>query len=296
MSFQHGSTDIPSRLILKLAPSSSPSGQLHFNHEGCPAGEDTKKRLYIKIPHARPWERIAYCHNCGGSGYAKLRSDNWLGEYQTHTQFYAPDVSNRPSNNRFNVEYNIDAWYNAQAERYIHGYLSLEEIHKYAIGYTPDTQRLVYHSFYSDGSIGTTQYRAVYKGQKPKYLTDRVPNKVQQCDPITDGSPSDTLVLTEDLLSSIVVHRAGVHTMPCFGTHLPTEVLHNLSKKYKRIFVWFDNDNPLVIDQAKSMVRTLQLLNTESSGYVMLNEPKKLYKKNTPTLDFLVMPEVNTNV
>src|SRR5688572_12518334 len=49
--------------------------QVHVNHDSCPAGTDTKKRLYIR----RTNEAIlAYCHNCGGHlvkrGRHKVRS------------------------------------------------------------------------------------------------------------------------------------------------------------------------------------------------------------------------------
>lgn len=42
----------------------------HVNHEGCPAGTDTKRRLYVR----REGKLIkAHCHNCGNSGVYDIR-------------------------------------------------------------------------------------------------------------------------------------------------------------------------------------------------------------------------------
>lgn len=42
--------------------------QVRVNHEGCPAGEDTRRRLYVKKVSGG---LIAYCHNCGDHGYVR---------------------------------------------------------------------------------------------------------------------------------------------------------------------------------------------------------------------------------
>ena len=42
-------------------------GQYSFNHEGCPAGVDTKKRLYVKV--ISNGNLVAYCHHCGNKGF-----------------------------------------------------------------------------------------------------------------------------------------------------------------------------------------------------------------------------------
>lgn len=42
--------------------------QVRVNHEGCPAGEDRRRRLYVKRVSGG---LIAYCHNCGDHGYVR---------------------------------------------------------------------------------------------------------------------------------------------------------------------------------------------------------------------------------
>ena len=47
--------------------------QIHINHNGCTAGRDTKKRLYIKKVVGGV---VAYCHHCNEAGFARdLSSD-----------------------------------------------------------------------------------------------------------------------------------------------------------------------------------------------------------------------------
>lgn len=40
--------------------------QIHVNHVDCPAGTDTKRRLYIRRADASMW--LLHCHHCGDSG------------------------------------------------------------------------------------------------------------------------------------------------------------------------------------------------------------------------------------
>ena len=65
------------RLILSLVPDQTTTPkQYRFNHTDCPAGSDHRQRLYIKIPEDQPWTRVAYCHNCGLSGFTSLRKSS----------------------------------------------------------------------------------------------------------------------------------------------------------------------------------------------------------------------------
>ena len=57
---------IDKKLILANAPSNM-NEQVHINHKGCPSGEDTKHRLYIK---RNAKGLVAYCHHCTESGFA----------------------------------------------------------------------------------------------------------------------------------------------------------------------------------------------------------------------------------
>ena len=65
---------IDQKLIKAHAPSNN-NEQTHVNHVGCPAGEDKKRRLYIKRTDKA---LLAFCHHCGEKGFVKLGSDDRL--------------------------------------------------------------------------------------------------------------------------------------------------------------------------------------------------------------------------
>lgn len=46
--------------------------QIHVNHDKCPAGLDTKRRLYIKRTEDDRYI-LAYCHNCSLSGRYSIK-------------------------------------------------------------------------------------------------------------------------------------------------------------------------------------------------------------------------------
>lgn len=52
--------------------------QIHINHVGCSAGEDTKKRLYVKRVTGGV---LAYCHHCGCAGASFEKK----GSYETES-------------------------------------------------------------------------------------------------------------------------------------------------------------------------------------------------------------------
>lgn len=58
-------------------------GQYSFNHEGCPAGVDTKKRLYIKV--ISNGNLVAYCHHCGNKGF-RFQSFGKFARISDHMQ------------------------------------------------------------------------------------------------------------------------------------------------------------------------------------------------------------------
>lgn len=51
--------------------------QVRVNHLDCPAGADTKRRLYVKRPMDSASIMIAYCHNCGCNGHIKERASRY---------------------------------------------------------------------------------------------------------------------------------------------------------------------------------------------------------------------------
>ncbi len=60
-------------------------------------------------------------------------------------------------------------------------------------------------------------------------------------DGLEEGQFPETVVLVEDIISAIKVGRVA-HCMPVFGVGLTSKLATRLSKRYKRVVVWFDRD------------------------------------------------------
>jgi hypothetical protein len=61
------SRDTSREILGKVRASGGSTDEYRFNHEGCPAGEDTRGRLYAKITEDRKL-LLLHCFNCGKSG------------------------------------------------------------------------------------------------------------------------------------------------------------------------------------------------------------------------------------
>ncbi len=65
---------IPKDVIRAVGLSLAHGETDHINHDGCPAGEDTKGRLYVtKTDNGI---LLAYCHHCGGKGVVTSKIQN----------------------------------------------------------------------------------------------------------------------------------------------------------------------------------------------------------------------------
>lgn len=122
------------------------------------------------------------------------------------------------------------------------------------IGYSPELGRVIL-PVYKDQEVIYYQGRAIFAGQEPKYLNPKTANR-----PIWYGKQaeeSDTIVVTEDILSAI---RVGEVTQSCsiLGTKLDTASAGALSK-YRRVIIWLDGDTAGV-EGALSISKTLGLV------------------------------------
>jgi hypothetical protein len=76
-----------------------------------------------------------------------------------------------------------------------------------------------------------------FSGSGPKYLSRGSSRDILHV--LNPGH--DTIILTEDLLSAIVVSRI-TSAMPIWGSHIPLETILRLAKGFKRIGIWLDMD------------------------------------------------------
>lgn len=86
------------------------------------------------------------------------------------------------------------------------------------------------------------------------------------------GGPSRTIVLTEDLLSSIKVGRHAPAT-PLWGSNISETRLNQLRRDFNKVVVWLDYDKRIA---ARSSFKAVQRLGMEFGCIVTERDPKEL--------------------
>ena len=163
-------------------------------------------------------------------------------------------------------------------------------ITKHQIMYDGDYRRLIYtyfetttsaDSIVAEKKILSQQARAVWPGQKPKYVTlnnKEVKYKSGLLYP-NDDVESQGLVFVEDLISAIKVTEAGYCAFPCQGVNISTEQLYEVLDYGLRgpVYVWFDNDNDTVKDKASDLHDLIIFLQEDAAVYTVarVKDPKR---------------------
>ena len=144
------------------------------------------------------------------------------------------------------------------------------------IGYSPTLERVIIPVYTSTGELSWYQGRATLKGQLPKYLQPAMGReKILYEAPCTSDLIKNTVVVTEDILSSIVVSNVQT-SVSTLGTKLSVEQCNKISE-YQNVIVWLDSDKAGV-NGSKKMVKQLSLL-TDVHSVVTEKDPKFLTKQ-----------------
>lgn len=111
-----------------------------------------------------------------------------------------------------------------------------EETKEHRIGWSPVNESLVFPVFDLDNTLIFYQER-FFNNPKRKYKTHGKSEEVFNI----IGPLSSSLVLVEDMLSAIKISRQ-FEVMPLYGSSISQERIGRLSKLYKHILIWLDND------------------------------------------------------
>lgn len=254
-----------------------PGQTLRLNHESCPAGEDTRRRLYITRPHAKPHSVVAYCHNCQSSGYKDTESYQDYRASQ-HTQVKAvgevKDVVTPPEGM---VENPLD-WPNPALQWMFDNRLEQADVLRWGIKYDPSSNRIYLPKYRStdEYEIQGYQLRKIVNDNSPKYYT------VSKTDDTGFTYVKDLLstnfVLVEDMVSAIHLQNAAdINIIINYGTKINIEALYT-GRNATRFVVWLDNDSAHVKNQARHMYQTFNLLKNRyiTKSYVVqdYSDPK----------------------
>ena len=259
---------------------------LRFNHIDCPAGADSRRRMYLTRPASSPDVVLAFCHNCQEHGVHRDGSD----------QFKDFDTGNVPADEvvDFDVPTGMQScdgeWPFAATRWRIEKGLTTTDCLRSGIHYDPSTHR-VYLPMYDKLIINRCveqgadllgyQLRHI-EGKGPKYLTAIKDKDTKPFTVIGMGSVLCTY-LVEDLASGLVMARALDNSDDAttaiivnYGVKCTPEVLDGAPNSDYNI-VWLDNDGDHIADQAHTIARTWHIL-TGKECYVedQYNDPKTL--------------------
>lgn len=253
-----------------------------FDHTDCPAGQDTRRRLYLTRPHGSPGIVLAFCHNCAEHGVLRDGLDKFRDfgtkKSSTHTEsipFKIPD----------GMEADPTVWPTVAKEWRVNKGLNEVQCDTSNIMYDPTTHRMYLPMFKEVGYSGLPAVRAELmgyqlrrlEGDDAKYLTALVD---QDTKPYTRFGSANTefCVLVEDLASGIILsaaaHNHGVSALVNYGIKVVPEILAANTNCDKNV-VWLDNDSPKVHEQAKTIARTWALISGKRSLIErVLTDPK----------------------
>lgn len=250
--------------LITTAPEMAVGNTLRFDHIGCPAGEDTRGRLYVKRTSDNFW--VAYCHNCGSPGWYKHSPLFGLaGNSDTlvHQLKKLLDKDELPPVQEHETE-------EPEESVYLGSMVCIAACDDWML------QRLRGAGF-EDLQIDSTivWYVDCNKGTlvTPLWWGNRVIGKQERLPPgfkpktittYTTGSPKvgydamqdcsylfgkDVMVITEDPLSALCVHHASTRATgyALLGTHLSDVKRQHIvelveGREVKEVVVWLDPD------------------------------------------------------
>ncbi len=263
------------------------------NHMNCPAGQDTRQRLYITRLAGSGGMVVAYCHNCSDKGV--LTDPGTFRDFDKATPV-------QPTGTAFTVPNGLifkpSDWPIEAISWRINKSLSETQCVLCGIAYDPSTHRVylpqwdhLEDGMVQDSSVLTGYQLRKLQGEGPKYLTAQ---KDKSCTMSTLLLNTDRHLdhvctfgcIVEDLASGVVMSegfrrsRYDALVTVNYGTRVSPEVLY-LNKTFDFGVVWFDNDGPQIVRQAEKTAKVWAMLSAKPIQIErVLTDPKKVSFKD----------------
>jgi len=220
--------------------------QTNVNHVGCEAGADKRKRLYVRNRDGR---LLGFCHNCQGKG-----------AYGSGTRSHIrKPVASAPQWKVVLPSDYTTSWpdFHPAARAWLNKYLGPADCKGYGIGWSSNVGRVILPVYTKTGELVAYQSRRVLPYDNgPKYLTERS-RRVKHPMFLGTRRYGTTVVLTEDILSAIVVGRV-CPAVSLLGVHLSDDNLYELlDMGYKRFVILLDDDKPEVKAQQRKIAKRI---------------------------------------
>lgn len=245
--------------------------QININHDDCPAGRDTRSRLYVKRTQDAV---LAYCHNC--NGHRVIRTSKRVRPLallrkivqESESTIVQPEVHLPPD-----AESDPDKWPVA-AQAWIYQYnIIARDIRILGICYSESWGRVIL-PVHSGGKLIFWQGRKI-EGSGPKYISVSCGHKPLFFQPCPRGT-CNTVVVVEDYLSAVrVSHATSCDAVALLGTTGPDDLAEQLSG-YHHIIVWLDPDHA---GRSKSKVLADRLKLTSRARVYNITGPNKQPKE-----------------
>jgi hypothetical protein len=211
--------------------------QWHVNHDGCPAGTDTKKRLYVKaVDTYGKW--IGYCHHCNDSGVVSSgsivqdiysRVDAPLDTVGVPYSAVGPAVARLWDESTEEIPVIPSLWLKKW-------YLDETDYPKIPVRWRQANESLVFQ-------FGVSIQMRGFNSPLSKYVTHYVGgNKYKHFAAVGNSE----LVITEDIISAYRAHRdLGVSAIALLGTTVPEALAADIAfagAAFSTITLWLDAD------------------------------------------------------
>lgn len=209
-----------------------------LNHPSCPAGEDTRSRLYIKgvVPSG---SYVAHCFNCGGSGsffkrgrYRSLsdileegKEGEYLGSDGTDSGIADLALTNGPIK-----DIRIKTWlYKYGMEESDWNALRLQENGQYGALVIPINEH----------SIQVRDFNGTWSAKYINYYAEKDGQRVY--DRMCTGKE---MIITEDVISAYRASKVlNMWGRACLGTSVVQCIKHiNTHGTHVIFYIWFDGD------------------------------------------------------
>ena len=228
---------IPSKLLLKHEV--EVGEQIKVNHFNCPAGHDTRQRLYIKRVGIDAY--VGHCFNCGGSGYHFGSTPSRVQDLTGRREGKGA-ISSHPLGPTTGI---LPLHVKAYLRKY---HILDEDVATLGYRYHEKSDSLVmpYYQCRKYAMNPSYQKRFMAEDAKFRYLTHEEPSYAK-CSVVCNIPVSNThVILVEDQISAYRVFRESgekIHVIALLGTNLNTQVQDILTTMQpKRLLIWMDND------------------------------------------------------
>ncbi len=237
-----------------------PGETISINHKDCPAGEDTRSRLYITRPATTPDMMLAYCHNCQTGGSTKVPFTPYRAPKSTTDELLLQDLEIK------GLKYNSKDW-PEDAMIWANSNKVTEDMIQFGgIAYSPQHHRMylpIWFSLHKDDhpyKLQGYQLRRI-NNRGPKYITCVKNNRghLGTIMGVESNKSQNKWCVVEDYISALHIMEATetVGVLVNYGVDIKPEALQDL---HGRVFIWLDNDSSHVDRQAFKMKRVLKLL------------------------------------